>query len=209
LQNFISKFYRFYPGIFGTGNNLLKYSKNYWVSYKSFLEDKKLLNLLGIKDVNINENLFLNKGLKKLKTLLLADYKFYLPEMMMFKVDRTAMANSLEVRSPFVDHLLIEYVMGHNLDYDPKNSKKILKDYLSEDFNSDFINRKKQGFIFDLEEFVYSNIKYIESLINNGDLQNYFKLNKIKYLKLRKSRINANRLWKLYVITLYLDNIKK
>ena len=209
LQNFISKFYRFYPGIFGTGNNLLKNSKNYWVSYKSFLEDKKLLSLLGIKDVNINENLFLNKGLKKLKTLLLADYKFYLPEMMMFKVDRTAMANSLEVRSPFVDHLLIEYVMGHNLDYDPKNSKKILKDYLSEDFNSDFINRKKQGFIFDLEEFVYSNIKYIESLINNGDLQNYFKLNKIKYLKLRKSRINANRLWKLYVITLYLDNIKK
>ena len=53
--------------------------------------------------------------------------------------------------------------MGHNLDYDPKNSKKILKDYLSEDFNSDFINRKKQGFVFDLEEFVYSNIKYIES----------------------------------------------
>lgn len=209
LQNFISKFYRFYPGIFGTGNILLKNSTNYWTSYKSFLEDKKLLSLLGIKDININKNLFLNKGFEKLKTLLIADYKFYLPEMMMFKVDRTAMANSLEVRSPFVDHLLIEYVLGHNLDYDPKNSKKILKDYLSEDFNSDFINRKKQGFIFDLEEFVYSNIKYIESLIINGELQNYFKLNKIKYLKLRKSRINANRLWKLYVLTLYLGNLKK
>ena len=170
---------------------------------------KKLLSLLGIKDVNINQNLFFNKGMTKLKNLLLADYKFYLPEMMMFKVDRTAMANSLEVRSPFVDHLLIEYVMGHNLDYDPKNLKKILKDYLSEDFNSDFINRKKQGFVFDLEEFVYSNIKYIESVIKNGDLQNYFKLNKIKYLKLRKSRINANRFWKLYVLTLYLGNLKK
>lgn len=209
LQNFISKFYRFYPGIFGTGNNLLKYSKNYWISYKSFLEDKKLLRLLGIQDVNINQNLILNKGMTKLKNLLLTDYKFYLPEMMMFKVDRTSMANSLEVRSPFVDHLLIEYVMGHNLDYDPKNLKKILKDYLSEDFNSDFINRKKQGFIFDLEEFVYSNIKYIESFIKNGDLQNYFNLNKIKYLKLRKSRINANRFWKLYVLTLYLGNLKK
>ena len=28
----------------------------------------------------------------------MTDYKFYLPEMMMLKIDRAAMANSLEVR---------------------------------------------------------------------------------------------------------------
>ena len=45
--------------------------------------------------------------------------------MMMLKVDRTSMANSLEVRSPFVDNKLIEYVLGHDFTYyDHKNPKK-------------------------------------------------------------------------------------
>ena len=42
----------------------------------------------------------------------LADYKFYLPEVMMVKIDQTSMSNSLEVRSPFLDHKLIEYVLS-------------------------------------------------------------------------------------------------
>ena len=208
FRNLISKIYRIYPGIFGTGNTLLRNSEDFKLAYQSFLEDNKLLSLLGIEHKNINDNLILDENFGKLKALLLAEYNFYLPEMMMFKVDRTSMANSLEVRSPFVDHLLVEYVVSHNLDYDSKNTKKILKDYLSDDFSSEFINRKKQGFIFDLEKFVYSNFKYIESRITTGDLKKYYKLKNIKYLRLRKSRINANRLWKLYVITLYLDELR-
>ena len=48
--------------------------------------------------------------------------------MMMLKVDRTSMANSVEVRSPFVDHRLIEYVLGSsNLELNSNNSKKIHK----------------------------------------------------------------------------------
>ena len=42
---------------------------------------------------------------------------------MMLKVDRTSMANSLEVRSPFVDHKLIEYMLGVNYE-DPNVIKK-------------------------------------------------------------------------------------
>ena len=40
------------------------------------------------------------------KSMQATDYKFYLPEVMMTKVDRASMANSLEIRSPFVDHKL-------------------------------------------------------------------------------------------------------
>tara|TARA_B100000131_G_scaffold285036_1_gene294047 strand:- start:930 stop:2720 length:1791 start_codon:yes stop_codon:yes gene_type:complete len=208
FRNLISKIYTLYPAIFGTGNMLLRNSRDFKLAYKSFLEDNKLLSLLDIEDKDIEDNLILDEKFGKLKALFLAEYNFYLPEMMMFKVDRTSMANSLEVRSPFVDHLLVEYVISHNLDYDSKKTKKILKDYLSNDFSSDFINRKKQGFIFDLEKFIYTNFKYIESRIQKGDLKKYYKLKNIKLLRLRKSRINANRLWKLYVVTLYLDELR-
>ena len=46
------------------------------------------------------------------KQMMITEYKFYLPEMMMLKIDRTSMINSLEVRSPFVDHELVEYMLG-------------------------------------------------------------------------------------------------
>ena len=48
----------------------------------------------------------------EVKSMQLTDFNFYLPEMMMTKVDRASMANSIEVRSPFVDHHLIEYIIS-------------------------------------------------------------------------------------------------
>ena len=96
------------------------------------------------------------------KELIKAEYKLYLPEMMMFKVDRTSMANSLEVRSPFVDHRLVEYILStSNNQLEKLSGKKLLKDYLSNDFNNEFINRKKQGFVFDVESWVFNNIIFI------------------------------------------------
>ena len=63
--------------------------------------------------------------------------------MMLLKVDKTSMANSVEVRSPYVDHRLVEYIMSHKVDLNNFSQKKYLKTYISQDFDSIFINRKK------------------------------------------------------------------
>ena len=118
------------------------------------------------------------------------------------------MANSLEIRSPFVDHKLIEYVLSTNNNYyDQTRSKSLLKDYLVEDFGKDFVERKKMGFVFDLENWVYSNTKTIEDYFYNGKIIKNLNENILKTLSLRKSRINANRIWKIFILEYYLSKL--
>ena len=86
---------------------------------------------------------------------MFTEYKFYLAEQMMLKVDRTSMASSLEVRSPFVDHRIVEYLFSTDeKDYISKEPKFILKQLLADDFDSKFLNRKKMGFVFNVEDYI-------------------------------------------------------
>ena len=206
FSNLISKSYNFYPSYLGTGNRFLSKSNNLEIKYRSYLEDKKLLNLLK---VNSSEYSFAD-GLNYeddnyYKKLLVADYKYFLPEMMMYKIDRTSMANSLEVRSPFVDHKLIEYVISTDNSYfNPSNSKEILKTYLSNDFSDEFLSRKKQGFVFNVENWVFDNLNLINENISNGYVLNNLNKNILKLLSINKSRINGQRIWKIFVLENYL-----
>ena len=129
--------------------------------------------------------------------------------MMLLKIDRLSMANSLEVRSPFVDHKLVEYILSTNLyDYNNGLQKRFLKDLLSRDFGPEFINRKKMGFVFDIENWVYNNLNLIGKSFSSGDLVLNLNKNILNILSLRKSRINAIRIWKLLIIERYLQQLK-
>ena len=209
ISNLISKTYNIYPSILGTGNRLLSKSSSLETKYRSFLEDQKLIKLLNISSDNNTYADGLNyKDAYYYKNLLIADYKLFLPEMMMFKIDRTSMANSLEVRSPFVDHKLIEFVMTNDTSYlNPNRPKEILKKYLSVDFSDNFIDRDKQGFVFDVETWVFNNLDYISDKISNGHIVSTLNDNIIKLLSINKSRINGQRIWKLFVLEHYLERV--
>ena len=209
ISNLISKTYNIYPPILGTGNRLLSKSSSLETKYRSFLEDQKLIKLLNISSDNNTYADGLNyKDAYYYKNLLIADYKLFLPEMMMFKIDRTSMDNSLEVRSPFVDHKLIEFVMSNDTTYlNPNKPKEILKNYLSTDFSDNFIDRDKQGFVFDVENWVFNNLDYISEKISNGHIVSNLNDNIIKLLSINKSRINGQRIWKLFVLEHYLERV--
>ena len=208
INNIISKLYNLYPPFLGTGNKFLSQSSNINTRYRSYLEDMNLLKLLEITPPRGGYVINIKDHYEDYKGLLLSDYGFYLPDMMMFKIDRTSMANSLEIRSPFVDHKLVEYIMSTKSSYiDLNNSKNILKNYLSQDFSNEFINRDKQGFVFDIENWIFQNLNLVNETLNAGKVNNYipdnFALKVAKY----KSRINSHRIWKLYVLNHYLENL--
>ena len=207
--NFSKVLFDIYPSIFGTGNKILRYSKKNVNAYWSFHEDLKLLNLLKMNPIFSYRNNYTNSKYNlSLKELMIADYKFFLSEMMLFKVDRTSMANSLEVRSPFLDHRLIEYVLGSNLSFiDNNNPKIIMKNYLKENFDEEFLNRKKQGFVFDVENWVFENIDYIKSEMKNSIIINEFNKDIFNKLSLIKSRVNGIRIWKLFVLENFMKRL--
>ena len=199
--------FNLYPAQFGTGSTFLSKNTDLNTRYNSFLSDSKLFNMLEINNENIILNQFSeNKFKNNYKQLMENEYKFFLSQMMMFKVDRASMANSLEIRSPFVDNKLIEYVFSHSNEYFNINKPKLpLKNYLQKEFGPDFLNRKKQGFIFDVESFVY---KYEDEFYENIIyLSKVFDLNikSIKNLFKFKTRMNANRIWKLKVLSNYFS----
>ena len=184
-------------------------SKNFLEAYSSFFQDNNFMNLLGVKADNNFFKKFIPDIEDEFKKSIITDYNFYLSEMMMLKIDRTSMANSLEVRSPFVDHNLIEFIIRIN----PSEANKIIgkkpiKSFLSKDFDEDFLNRKKMGFVFNLEKWIYSNISSIEDEINHGKIVNNFNSDILKKLQINKSRINSQRIWKLLIIERYLERLE-
>ena len=208
INNIISKLYNLYPPFLGTGNKFLSQSSNINTRYGSYLEDMNLLKLLEITPPRGGYVINIKDQYEDYKGLLLSDYGFYLPDMMMFKIDRTSMANSLEIRSPFVDHKLVEYIMSTKSSYiDLNNSKNILKNYLSQDFSNEFINRDKQGFVFDIENWIFQNLNLLNETLNAGKVNNYIPVNFALKVSKYKSRINSHRIWKLYVLNHYLENL--
>ncbi|MCF7928117.1 MAG: asparagine synthase (glutamine-hydrolyzing) [Spirochaetales bacterium] len=83
------------------------------------------------------------------------DYRTYLPEDLLVKADRMSMAHSLETRSPFLDHLLVEQVtrLPVELKYREGTLKYLLKRIARNHLPDSIIDRTKQGFGLPLDRW--------------------------------------------------------
>jgi asparagine synthase (glutamine-hydrolysing) len=77
------------------------------------------------------------------------------------KVDRASMAHALEVRVPFLDHKLMEWVSGLPVDYKLSGTegKFMLKQALEPHLPHDIMYRKKMGFSIPLAEWFRGPLK--------------------------------------------------
>ncbi len=79
---------------------------------------------------------------------LLADIMTYLPNDLLVKVDIATMANSLEARSPFLDHQVIEFAASLPEKYKLRGltTKYLLKQMLRKLLPAENLDRRKMGF---------------------------------------------------------------
>ena len=83
-----------------------------------------------------------------LDATLLTDQMTYLPNDLLVKVDIATMANSLEARSPFLDHKVIEFAasLPENLKMQKFETKSLLKKVAARLVPKEVIYRRKMGF---------------------------------------------------------------
>ena len=121
--------------------------------------------------------------------VLLADMNMVLPGDMLTKVDRMSMANSLEVRVPFLDHELVNFVFSLPEEYKicSTHRKRILQDTFKDILPQRLYKRPKHGFEVPLLSWFRSDLK---SMINNDLLskeliekQGIFNPEKIEQIK--------------------------
>ncbi|WP_326981878.1 asparagine synthase (glutamine-hydrolyzing) [Chryseobacterium sp. MYb264] len=90
-----------------------------------------------------------------LNDIMRVDLEKYVPGNMMVKSDRMAMANSLEVRTPFLDHDFAEFCIGlpEQLKLNTENDKIILREAMNSYWTESIRKRRKQGFGMSVESW--------------------------------------------------------
>ena len=87
-------------------------------------------------------------GLDPIEQMMFTDTAVVLPDQMLVKVDRASMASSLEVRSPFLDHRLLEWSWRQPLEVKTKGGvgKLVLREVLDGLVPAGIVDRPKMGF---------------------------------------------------------------
>jgi asparagine synthase (glutamine-hydrolysing) len=107
--------------------------------------------------------------------MMATDSITYLSNDILVKVDRAAMANSLETRVPFLDHKLIEFSWRLPFKYKVRGStsKWILKELLKRNIPSILVNRPKKGFGVPMASWLRGPLKeWATDLLNSDSIKN-------------------------------------
>lgn len=88
------------------------------------------------------------KLMEPIERLMFVESATSLPDDMLVKVDRAAMAASLETRVPLLDHRVIEFAWSLPLDYKMRSGKgkRVLRNVLFRHVPRHLVERPKQGF---------------------------------------------------------------
>lgn len=138
------------------------------------------------------------------------DFNFWLIGDILTKADKMSMANSLEVRVPFLDRPLIDYALGLPTEFktDKNTTKKIFRDIASEVLEDKVSTKKKLGFPVPIRVWLKEDETY-ESVRKVFMQDNKFFSQKA-ILKLlddhKKGKAdNSRKIWTIYVFLIWYE----
>ncbi len=133
-----------------------------------------------------------------LERMLLIDMQTYLPDDILTKVDRAAMAVSLETRIPLLDHRVIEFVwsLPSSLRSDGARTKVLLRDLAYSVVPRSLLERTKMGFSIPLGQWLTGALRpWAEDLLQDSllDREGYFESSMVR--NLWREHVEGRRDW--------------
>ena len=182
----------------------------------SDVEINKLFRTENVNNIITNyENNIINfENNDDLNILLAVDFKTYLSDNILVKVDRATMNSSLEGREPLLDHRIIEFCSLLPSDFKIKKniSKFLLKDISHKYVPENFLNRPKMGFVPPLFQWLKNDFsEFMDSFFNQNFLRKQNILDKEYVLSLYKDFVNGKNenLGKIWLLIIFFNWYKR
>jgi len=174
-----------------------------YLSIRGVLTPSEVVKLTGVPKSYIynlidnldNENNFPdNQFINSYDKNGLFELQYYMKNQLLRDSDQFSMAHSLEIRTPFLDNELVDYVLSTPSDYKIADSynKPLLVDAVGDLLPEEIWKRKKSGFELPFEEWMRSNPKKFE--ISSNDL----------WRKFEKNEVHWSKVWTLFVLEKFI-----
>lgn len=138
-----------------------------WAEQQYMFSEKEIGSLLNIKETDLS----IKESWRKVDDLPLSDFEKislfdieqYLAYNLLYKMDTASMANSLEVRNPYLDYRLMEY--SYNLPQHFKinkgTPKYLMKKLLERYLPKELVYRRKWGFPAPIGDWLTRDLSYL------------------------------------------------
>jgi len=182
-----------------------------------YLTETEVAHYMGMKLEGYKTNFDLNGELSgindPLNRLLAVDYKTFLADNNLVKVDRATMSVGIEGREPMLDHRLVEFLAKVPASLKVKNNinKYILKQVVHKYIPPALMDRPKRPFIAPLQEWFKDDLKeqmqyYLapERLAKTG-LFNAPNIGQLLKRYLSGGKVSHQKLWNILVFQLWYN----
>jgi len=187
---------------------------NFIHQLNSVFTNTELKELISQSDARGKKQLTIigkDNDLSPLSYMMMVDYKTYLTDDILQKVDRCSMSQSLEAREPYLDHRLIEFVaqLPDDHKYHKGVKKHLLKEITHHYLPKNLLDRPKMGFSIPIDHWLSFELKELltEHLSEEKlKTQGIFNVNYV--LKIRNAFVKgetgyAIRLWHLLMFQMW------
>lgn len=170
----------------------------------------KILNKDYLSDVKLSEEFY---SKKLISNILVNDFKYYLPDDILTKVDRASMSNSIEIRSPFLSTKLIEHSFSINNKFKIRGfkGKYILQNLIKKNFSNNLSSYSKKGFSIPLNQWMKSDLKpfFKDLLFSKSKSSDFFDesaLNKIWNSFINNKFDYSEQIWSIIIFKSWYEN---
>ena len=182
--------------------------------YFTFDEVNTLLNNKAQNsETNFDKGTLLDSSNDSINSMLAIDYKSYMVDDVLTKVDRATMSVGLEGREPFLDYRIIEFVATLPSQYKYKNGvkKHILKEITHKYLPKEIMDRPKMGFGVPIHEWFKDELKeYFLHYLDEKRLEKEGIFNAREVVRLRDRYLNGenqgvDNLWSILMFEMWYE----